>query len=426
MTDYLAIPPARELAGEVRVPASKSATNRSLVAAALGREPLEIVGPLESDDTAALRRCLAAMGAEIVERTGSLSVRGPLEGSAASATTLDAADSGTAARFLAAAAAAVPGRFVLTGSPRLRERPMGELVDALRRAGARIEYAEIEGRLPVSIDGGSLTTGTVTVDASRSSQFYSALLLAAVAVDGGLAVRASGEVASAPYVDMTIETLRALGHDVSEDCGTIRVRRGRALAARYEVPGDYSSAVPLIAAVTAVGGQIRLTGLRWPSADADARALPVLESMGVALAGSADGIEASAPKRATRPVSVRAGDFPDAVPALAAVAALADGPSRFDGVGHLRLKESDRIGSLVEILTLAGARASADGDALVVEGPPRPVPGAVRIPTHRDHRMAMAAAILSLRLPSLLVENPDCVSKSYPGFFRDLERLRVR
>ena len=172
MTDYLAIPPARELAGEVRVPASKSATNRALVAAALGREPLEIVGPLESDDTAALRRCLAAMGAEIVERTGSLSVRGPLEGSAASPTTLDAADSGTAARFLAAAAAAVPGRFVLTGSPRLRERPMGELVDALRRAGACIEYAEIEGCLPVSIEGGSLTTGTVTVDASRSSQFY--------------------------------------------------------------------------------------------------------------------------------------------------------------------------------------------------------------------------------------------------------------
>ncbi len=203
---------------------------------------------------------------------------------------------------------------------------------------------------------------------------------------------------------------------------------GRALASRYDVPGDYSSAVPLLAAVTAVGGRIRLTGLRWPSADADARALPVLESMGLALAGSKDGIEASAPGRAPRPVSVRATEFPDAVPALAAVAALAEGRSRFDGVGHLRLKESDRIGALVEILTLGGSETRAR-TATRSWSKDRPRPSArrrSRLPTHRDHRMAMAAAILSLRLPSLLVENPACVSKSYPSFFRDLERLCVR
>ncbi len=229
-----------------------------------------------------------------------------------------------------------------------------------------------EGCLPLSIEGGSLASGTITVDASRSSQFFSALLLAALAVDGGLAVRAAGAVASAPYVGMTVQTLRDLGHDVTEDGGVIRVRRGSALASRYDVPGDYSSAVPLLAAVTAVGGRIRLTGLRWPSADADARALPVLESMGLALAGSKDGIEASAPGRAPRPVSVRASEFPDAVPALAAVAALAEGRSRFDGVGHLRLKESDRLGALAEILTSAGADTVAEGDALVVAGPAAP------------------------------------------------------
>jgi 3-phosphoshikimate 1-carboxyvinyltransferase len=426
MTDYLAIPPVREMAGELRVPASKSATNRALLAGALSSEALEIAGPLDSDDTAALRRCLAAMGAKITEVRGGLAVRGPLSGPAGAPAALDAGDSGTAARFLAAAAAAVPGRFALTGSARLRERPIGELVDALRSAGARMEYAGQEGCLPLSIEGGSLASGTITVDASHSSQFFSAILLAALAVEGGLTVRASGAVASAPYVGMTVQTLRDLGHDVTEDGGAIRVRRGSALASRYDVPGDYSSAVPLLAAVTAVGGRIRLTGLRWPSADADARALPVLDSMGLAFAGSMEGIEASAPGRAPRPVSVRATDFPDAVPALAAVAALAEGRSRFDGVGHLRFKESDRVGALAEILTSAGADAVAESDALVVAGPAAPRPGPVRLPTHRDHRMAMAAAILALKLPSLLVENPACVSKSYPSFFRDLDRLCVR
>ena len=422
MTDFLAIPPAREMAGELRVPPSKSATNRVLLAAALTGEPLEIVGPLESDDTAALGRCLAAMGARIAPMRGGLRVRGPLAGGSGT-TELHAADSGTAARFLAAAATAVPGRFRLDGSSRLRERPMGELVDALRSAGARISYEDREGCLPLSIEGGGLASATVTVDASRSSQFLSALLLAALAVDGGLRVRPSGGVASAPYVGMTIETLRALGHEVSEGPEGIRVVRGSRRAGRYEVPGDYSSAVPMLAALAVAGGRIRLRGLRWPSADADAQALPALAAMGVEIQGSEESIEASARRGGLRAISVRATDSPDAVPSLAAAAAFAEGTSRFEGVGHLRLKESDRLAALAEILSPAGAHAAIDGDALAVRGPAAAPSGPTRLRTHRDHRMAMAAGILSLRLPGLLVEDPDCVSKSYPGFFRDLEGL---
>lgn len=426
MTDYLAIPPASALTGTLRVPASKSATNRALLAAALTEEPVEIAGSLECDDTAALRRCLAAMGAAMTPEPGGLRLRGPLSGGRESSTRLDAADSGTAARFLTAAAAAVPGRFTVTGSARLTERPMAELVEALRRAGARIAYAGREGFLPLSIEGGALRSGEISVDASRSSQFVSALLLSALAVDGGLSVRASGEVASAPYVGMTVETLRELGHEVAEEAGAIRVRRGRRAAARYEVPGDYSSAVAILAAVTAVGGEVRLTGLRFPSADADARALPVLEEMGLTVSGSESGLTASASPGARRGVTAHARDFPDAVPALAAVAALAQGTSRFEGIGHLRLKESDRIAALVELIGAAGARAAAGGDTLEVSGPALPSGGPTLLRTHRDHRMAMAGAILALRLPGLLIEDPDCVAKSYPEFFRDLEGLRSR
>jgi 3-phosphoshikimate 1-carboxyvinyltransferase len=423
MTDFLAIPPVRALAGSLRVPPSKSATNRALLAAALTEEPVEILRPLESDDTAALRRCLTAMGATFAATREGLSVRGPLSGARECPTVLDAADSGTAARFLTAAAAAVPGRVTLTGSARLCERPIGELVEALRRAGAKIEYLEREGFPPLTIEGGGLSSCELSVDASRSSQFLSALMLSALAVDGGLCVRASGEVASAPYVGMTMETLRELGHEVSEEAGALRIRRGHRVAARFEVPGDYSSAVPMLAAVAAVGGDVRLTGLRFPSADADAGALPVLEAMGLTVAGSPAGLAASARAGALRAVATRATDFPDAVPVLAAAAALAEGSSRFEGIGHLRLKESDRIAALSELIGAAGGQAAAEGDALVVSGPARPQERPIRLPTRRDHRIAMAGAILALRLPGLLIEDPASVAKSYPEFFRDLEGL---
>jgi len=424
VTDFLALPPASEVRGERRVPASKSGTNRALLAAALTASRVEVVGPLESDDTETLRLCLSAMGARFEPVAGGVAVSGPLRGDASREIVLDARDSGTAARFLTAAAAATPGRFLLTGSPRLRERPIGELVDALRAAGARVDYRGEEGCLPIRVEGGAWKVSAVAVDASRSSQFLSALLLAGVAVDGGLTVRATGEVASAPYVRTTIETLRALGHDVEEGAG-VQVRRGERLASRYEIPGDFSSAIPLLAAAGAAGGSVALTGLRWPSGDADAAAVAVLGQMGLEIAAETSRIEARASRGALRPVTVRATDFPDAVPALAALAALATGESRFVGVGHLRLKESDRIAALAALVSASGASAVAEADALTVIGPARPRFGA-RLPTANDHRIAMAAGLLALSLPGLLIENPGCVSKSYPRFFADLDSLAVR
>ena len=423
MSHFLSAPPVSSIRGSLRVPPSKSATNRALLLAALGNTPVEISRPLKSDDTVALRRCLTAMGASIEPAGGGLRVSGPVGGDSGRTIPLDAGDSGTAARFLTAVCAAIPGRFLLTGSDRLRERPIAPLVEALSAAGARITYAEREGRLPIRIDGG-LRSELVRVDASQSSQYLSALLLAAVAVEGGLSVQATGGVASAPYVAMTLDVLRAFGHDIVET-DSLRVRRGAAPPGRYEVPGDYSSAVPLIAAVGVAGGTLELIGLAWPSRDADAGALPVLESMGIRIDRFSSSLVAAASGEALRPVAVEATWFPDSVPALAALAALAPGESRFFGIGHLRLKESDRITALAEILTGAGASATPGPDSLTVVGPAR-ARGLVRLATHRDHRMAMAAALLSLRLPGLLIENPACVSKSYPGFFRDLDSVSVR
>lgn len=421
--DFLALPPARAVEGVVRVPASKSATNRALVLAALSETEIEIVRPLQSADTLSLRRCLEAMGATFRATLDGLAVHGPLGAPGDREVVLDAGDSGTAARFLAAVAAATPGRYLLTGSARLRQRPVAELVAALASAGAAVSHSGAEGFLPLSIRGATLRSSLVDVDASRSSQFVSALLLAGVAVEGGLEVRPTGPIASAPYVRTTLETLAAFGHRVSPG-SVLSSRRGAGAPARYAPPGDYSSGLPLLAAAGAAGGSVTVLGLAWPSHDADAQALPVLESMGLALRRVSGGIGAAGEREKLAPLNALATDFPDAVPALAALAALAPGESRIRGIGHLRLKESDRIAALAALLTQAGARAEAGADELIVAGPiPERPRTAVRLETFDDHRIAMAAALLCLAAPGFLIENPGCVAKSYPDFFRDLESL---
>lgn len=428
MTDSLALPPASTVRGTVAAPPSKSGTNRALLLAALSPEPVQLVRPLDSEDTRSLVRCLRAMGAGVEESPSGLAIRGPLGRPANDDVVLDAGDSGTAARFLAAVAAAVAGRYLLTGSAQLLRRPIEELVAALRSAGASIEFAGREGYLPLAIRGGSLRSGDVVVDASRSGQFLSSLLLAGVAVEGGLTVRSEGTVASAPYVDTTLEALRQFGHSVARGAsGEIEVRRGAGKASVYEVPGDWSSALPFFAAAGIGGGEVAVTGLTWPSPDADARALEVVGSMGVTVERDAGEIRARGSPGALIPVSVEARHFPDAVPALAALAVFAAGESRFRGIRHLRWKESDRIAGVEALATAAGARCVAGQDELSITGPPaRRRVAVTRFQTFDDHRLAMAAALLSLALPSCLIETPDCVAKSYPAFFRDLETILVR
>jgi 3-phosphoshikimate 1-carboxyvinyltransferase len=423
--DYLVLPRAREVRGEVRAPGSKSATNRALILAAMSSVPIEIAAPLESGDTAVLLQCLMAMGARGRAAAGGLRLGGPLGGDPAREIALDVADSGTAARFLAAVCAAVPGRFRLDGSTRLRERPMEELLAALRAGGAEIACLEREGHLPLAIAGGTLSAGDLAVDASRSSQFLSALLLAAVAVDGGLTVRASDPVVSAPYVTSTLEALAAFGHVVRRDGASFAVRSGERPPHRYEVPGDDSSALPLLAAAGAVGGHVTVRGVRPDSTAADARALPVLERMGLAIARRADGATASFSSGRLAAVDVDAADFPDAVPTLVALAAMAEGESRFTGVAHLRLKESDRIAALAALVGAAGGSARAGEAELVVAGGLRS-DGLAWLPTARDHRIAMAAGLLAIARGGCLIEDPGCVAKSYPGFFRDLDSLCIR
>ncbi|HEX7252233.1 MAG TPA: hypothetical protein VF376_05060, partial [Thermoanaerobaculia bacterium] len=294
--------------------------------------------------------------------------------------------------------------------------------------GARISYRGADGLLPLAIEGATLSSRSVAVDASQSSQFVSALLLAGAASEQPLAVRTEGPVASSPYVSTTVESLRAFGHAVEIGAeGKFVVHPGRDAVDRYEVTGDYSSALPLLAAAGVAGGDVSVEGLAWPSADADALAFARLEDFGLEIVAGPRRVRA-ARRGGLKPAVLRATDFPDAVPTLAALASFSPGVSRFEGIGHLRWKESDRIEALVRLLESAGIRARGETEAISIEGIASPIgPGGVRrLPTFGDHRIAMAGALLSLRIPDLAIEKPSCVAKSYPGFYRDLESLVQR
>lgn len=412
-----AVPPRGPFADSVSAPPSKSHTNRALILAALAGRAVEIVRPLACDDLDAMVGALSAAGVRIVRDGDGLVVSpgAPPGGEAI----LDVRESGTACRFLAAFAAATPGlRAVLTGSERLRERPIGALVDALRTLGAEIDYLGRAGFPPLSIRGRGLRGGPVEVDASASSQFASALLLVAPRLADGIALTLAGPAVSRAYLDTTREALEASGIAVRGEGRSFTVSAGQAITAgRLAIPGDYSSGASLAAAVAVAGGRRTIENLPWPSSQADAAAFDVLESMGVAIERGTGAVAVSG--RALRAVSIDAADFPDAVPVLCAAAAGVDGETSISGIEHLRLKESDRIAAIEDLLGAAGARARFESGVLRIAGPRRGGAAPPFLPTRADHRIVMAATLLAFA-SGAFVEAPRAVEKSYPGFFRDL------
>ena len=412
--------PRGRLGGTLRIPGSKSVTNRALVAAALATGPSEIVGPLDADDTRVLSGLLVRLGATIVAGRNSWKVVGPLSGSGRDEVVFDVGPAGTPGRFLLAILPALPGRFVLDGSPRMRLRPMGPLVEALRARGARIEALGSEGFLPLRIEGATLTGGEVSIRADVSSQFVSALLLASPLVAGGLSVRTEGRTASGAYVDLTRRVLEAFAPD------------GAYRPARFVVPGDDSAACFPIAGALVSGGLVRLEGLepdslqpdtvfrRWAAeAGGDLR----WEGRGEGAVLVVEGRDAGA----VEAVDADVDSAPDAALPLAALQAFSRGTSRLRGVSRLRAKESDRLRAALDLLERSGAAARTEGPegepALRIDGRSG-VPRRADFAASDDHRVAMAAAVLALTLPEgCTLDTPEVVTKSYPRFWDDWAEL---
>jgi 3-phosphoshikimate 1-carboxyvinyltransferase len=427
-SELLEITPRGPLRACVSVPGSKSISNRALLIAALARGESRLHGLLDSDDTQVMAAALRALGAAVrngtEQRDEPWRVGGVAGAPRAPAGVLDIGANGTAARFLTALLALVPGESVLDGSARMRERPIGELVEALRALGVEVTAEGRGGCPPVRCRGGAPFGGETEIDASRSSQYVSALLLIAPYAARGMTLRLrDGLLASRPYVDVTLQMMRAFGADAGfRDETTLTVAPGRTYAARdYAVEPDASTAAYFFAAAAIGGGSVRVQGLRADSLQADMAFLALLERMGCDVVRDDGGIEVRGPSGPLRAFDADMNAMPDAVLAAAVTALFADGTTRIRNVGHLRIKESDRLLALETELRKLGADARADADALVIT--PRALHGA-EIATYDDHRMAMAFALAGLRLPGVRIRDPNCVAKSWPGYFEVFSALR--
>ena len=405
----------------VRPPGSRSGTNRALLAAGLADGTSELRGVAVSDDIEAMRDGLRTLGVEIEEPGATWRVHGRGGRLAAPTATVDVRASGTTARFLTAAAALAEGPVLLDGTERMRERPIDDLADALRTLGADVEVLGRGGCPPVRVAGGGLPGGTTRVDARRSSQFVSGLLLAApcAAADVRLELE-DGVCVSRPFVDMTLRTLDAFGADARWDGDAALVVKGGTgyRAAAHDIEADAQSAVYAFGAAAIAGGRVVVDGLPAHSAQADLGLLEALASMGCRVARGPDAVTLEAPP-VLRGIQVDANRWPDAALALAVVALFAEGETEIRGLGHLRFKESDRLHVLAREITRLGGDARAENDTLRIR--PRPLTGAA-IETYDDHRVAMSFALAGLRVPGVSIRDPGCVAKTWPRFFEEFAR----
>jgi 3-phosphoshikimate 1-carboxyvinyltransferase len=417
MTTRLVEPLERPPDAVVRPPGSKSITNRALLCAALAEGESVLDGALFAQDTAAMVRAVRALGAaaDADEDAARITVHGAGAAAGGSAGRLDAGQSGTTARFVLAALALGTAEHVVDGDEQLRARPMGPLADALRDLGASVRELGEPGRLPLAV-AGPLRGGRVAIAGGLSSQFTSGLLMAGPRMAHGVEIELTSPPVSAPYVEMTRMVMRAFGVEADG----LRVAPGAYRATAYAVEPDASAASYFFAAAAIAGGRVRVEGLGSGSIQGDVAFAGVLERMGAAVEREPGRITVRGGAE-LRGVDVDMADISDTAQTLAAVAAFAVTPTRVRGIAHASAKETDRIAAIVAELRRAGVRADAHDDGFSVQ--PGPVHGA-RFETYDDHRMAMSLALLGLRVPGVEIAGPECVAKTYPRFFEDLESLR--
>ncbi len=413
----------------VRLPGSKSMTNRALVLAALADAPATIVGPLQARDTELMAAAIAALGADVAT-SGPDGGAGPAAAQPIWSVTpgwrsgrvrVDVGNAGTVLRFVPPAAALASADVEFDGVPRVRQRPVAELLAGLRQAGVAISDGG-RGAVPFLVHGrGRVRGGAVTLDASSSSQLVSGLMLAAPRYEQGLQIRhQGGRVPSAQHIAMTAAMLTAAGADVETTSPADgvpdrwRILPGRLAPGTVTIEPDVSNAAPFLAAALVTGGRLLLPG--WPTVSLQPvrQILDVLGQLGASCWQDADGLHISGTGRISG-ITADLRDVNELAPVLAAVAALADSPSELTGIGHMRLHESDRLATLAAEIGALGGDVTELPDGLSVR--PRPLrAGARPFDSHDDHRLVMAGAVLGLVVPGLRIRNAGTVGKTFPEF----------
>ncbi len=445
LADPLSIHP---LAGpfdvSLRPPGSKSLTNRALLLASLARGACVVEHPLFADDTRVMLTALAQLGhrVEVDEAGGRVVVmgRGPATGGG-TPITLHLGNAGTAVRFLTAALSLSEHEhtqdIIIDGVPRMRQRPIAELVDPLRRLGAQIQYLKVEGFPPLRITPARLRGGMLDMRPTLSSQYISALLMIGPRMPEGLVLQFDGPITSRPYVAMTLDLMHHFGAyaDVADDGSRVRVPGSNHpdqpgyRATHYHVEPDASSATYFLAAAAITpGSRVTIEGLGTSSLQGDAAFAHVLGGMGAVVEQTADRTTLAAPPDGRlHPVDVDLNAMPDPAQTLAVVALFAEpgeGPTVMRNIGNLRVKETDRIAALYNELSKLGATVTITGNDMSIQPPQKIKRGDVKIDTYDDHRMAMAFTLAGLRRAGVLIRDPGCVAKTFPTYFQMIDRLR--
>lgn len=420
MAEFLELRPSRRAAGAVRLPGSKSISNRVLLLAALAAGDTEVQGLLDADDTRVMRAALKTLGVSFdgARVTG---VAGPFPVKAAD---LFLGNAGTALRPLTAALAFSGGEYRLSGVARMHERPIRDLVNALRSVGARIDYQGSEGFPPLAIHPGNISLARrIPIRGDVSSQFLTAILMALPLTGETARVEIEGELISKPYVEMTLNLMRRFGLEVRRDGwesfevqGHTYVSPGTVL-----VEGDASSASYFLAAGAIGRGPVRVQGVGRDSIQGDVRFVEVLERMGARVAFHHDSIEVSGGGR-LKAIDMDMNHIPDAAMTAAVMALFADGPSTLRNIGSWRVKETDRLAAMATELRKLGAQVEEGSDYLSIK-PPKQIAANQTIDTYDDHRMAMSFSLASLAGVPVRINDPKCVGKTFPEYFevfRDL------
>ncbi len=416
------IRPIKKLDANLNVPGSKSYTHRALIVAALASGESKIEGGLLSEDTYFTKKALESLGVEISQDNGVFWVHGTKGTIKAPSHEIYLGNSGTTMRFLISITALGQGRFILTGSKRMQERPVQDLLDALNGLGVKASTKENTGCPPVIIESKGLEGGETVLKGGLSSQYLSSILLASPYARRNVYIKVMDGLVSKPYVDMTIEIMRDFGVEVTQrQYRSFHVAVGQQYGARtYVVEGDASSACYFWAAAAITKGKTTITNISPHSLQGDMRFLNVLEKMGCRVENDESGITVKG--KDLRGIEIDMNTMPDVVPTLSVVAAFAKGDTVIKNVPHLRIKETDRLRAVSTELGRMGIDVKERIDGLIITGGK---PKGVTIETYNDHRMAMSFALAGLVAPGVKIKDEMCVQKSFPDFWKRLEGLYV-
>ncbi|MGC0953957.1 3-phosphoshikimate 1-carboxyvinyltransferase [Pantoea agglomerans] len=424
MQDSLTLQPIARVNGTVNLPGSKSVSNRALLLAALAKGTTRLTNLLDSDDVKHMLNALTALGVNytlssdrtLCEVTGNA---GPLHSSQPQSLFLG--NAGTAMRPLAAALCLGQHDIELTGEPRMKERPIGHLVDALRQGGATIEYLENENYPPLRLRGG-FTGGEVSVDGSVSSQFLTALLMTAPLAQQDTCITIKGDLVSKPYIDITLNLMQCFGVEVENQNYQRFLIKGQQ---QYQSPGDYlvegdaSSASYFLAAAAIKGGTVRVTGIGRQSVQGDIRFADVLEKMGATIEWGDDYIACTAGK--LQAIDMDMNHIPDAAMTIATTALFAEGTTRLRNIYNWRVKETDRLSAMATELRKVGAEVEEGNDYIRITPPATLIHA--DIGTYNDHRMAMCFSLVALSDTPVTILDPGCTAKTFPDYFVQLAKI---